>query len=222
MSHGHALSPDSRTALLGFLGLNSAAAEHAASVLRVVFEVEYALGFYAGGVQAFDNSPRPADYVRVFEQLRVASFHLWNAQAFHSDFYREKLEARLGESAIAKIELDVAALLDAAVALKKEFESQRSSGRPRGTALRMTIQMLCGTFRRHYAGPLTPARKNGASTIRSEQDARELSFVRQALTDANIPFRNLPSLLRDPRCAVSEAPPPTAQASPEPKSPRKK
>ena len=99
-SRGHALSEGARQALFDCLGLDASQRENSAAVLRVIREVEYALGFFAGGVQAFDNAPRPVDYVRAFDQLRKRAYALLDASAFHNDFYCDMLKGKLADKAV--------------------------------------------------------------------------------------------------------------------------
>jgi len=178
------------------------------NVLHEIFlKVESWLGSYPGAVQALDNAPRPQDYVRVYAGIRKQTTELLNNLHSLTEFYSEKYALEkdtLGEGGIDAIEITLAKLFAATLALEQRYEREQDVGRPKGDALCAVIKGLRKIFRKHYKGPFGARKERGAITALAEQEQRELSFVELALKDALISFRNLPRLFRDPRCALVE------------------
>lgn len=203
MSRGHTLADDARESLRRQLGVSSAS-----DADTWVRGVNYWLGFYPGGVQALDNAPRPKDYVRTYARLRLQTGKLLNDLASLPEFYREKYEIQetpLGDEGLEAALQMLAKLFDATRQLERQYEGEKSAGRPKKLALSIAIKGLRDIFRRHYEGPVTKRPARGPVRRLAECEEREREFVRVAFTDAGIDVSNLTEMLRDTRCIPDAA-----------------
>jgi hypothetical protein len=169
------------------------------TLVKVLNEVQRLLALYGGAVQAVDNAPRPADYVREYRQLSTQADALSKGLRELSPRVREQLEAWLMDDpagSLESTEQGLDALRRALKELQRNWSAKgQSAGRPRKSALRMTVQGLQAVFRQHYAGPRRPGRKRGAFKTTDEATARERRFITVALRAARIPTTGLIKLL---------------------------
>jgi hypothetical protein len=175
MVKGRPLGPVAREDIIAALGSDRKEAIH---------ETEAALAVYVEGRPHLEKRPRPAHYVAEFEPVRQMSLELLRIIHGWSDFYRGEFEPRGAD--IHAIEQSVCRLYEVASSVVETKGTASTRGAPSNEALNTAIYLLHVAFQRAYVGPREARRRKRGVEALSEQEARELRYLRAALTDARI------------------------------------
>lgn len=168
---------------------------------KAIRDVETWLGFFVNAAYHLDETPRPADYAAAFESLGKDAAKVLRRLTSLTGYFRDQFKLKGAD--IYAVENALAALLGVSKSVLKEMKALSSKGARKNAALAEVIRQLRGIFRDNYQGLRTGRIRRGAFQFRTEEEKRELAFVRTALLDARAiseGYRELPRLFRDPRC----------------------
>lgn len=173
-----------------------------------ILDIEQILGLGVDGAEHIDRPPRPADYRDAIEPIHKKALALYNELVSLNGYYfSEALE--LEGADVNSIEVKILELAESARKVVDKYRSLPSKGARKNNALCEVIRGLRRIFRKHYSGPFSEPVRKGPIQGRTEQEKRELEFLKTALCDARLvkqgySIEELARLLRDPRCSVPE------------------
>jgi hypothetical protein len=145
-------------------------------------DTRFALMVYSP--ENLDRMPRPADYVAEFSKVKQDAFALMGRLRGMSEFYIAQFVTHGAD--YHAIERALAQLTGVAGDIVAEMQGKSSKGAPSNFALLETIRHLHDAFERHYKGPVTARRQQGAFILPVEQDTRELEYLKAALLGSRI------------------------------------
>lgn len=193
-SHPHTLSHKGKATLREALGIGDADTQKWDFCRQ---RIEYALGFYRGGVAALDNGPTARDLQREISAVNKKAVELIVALTNLSSFAREPFDVHLRESwpelgfsATGGAAHELTKIMGACESTLKNLEPaikrKDSRGRKPAIARNEVLKALLGIYEEFSQQTMRDRKSSGASTKLSKFEQQQLRFVRAAFREISL------------------------------------